>query len=138
MSTLKELNLISVINNTNLNNIINKVDYQKILDLYKDLTKLKCNNCNKLLKTHDKCKYCNKLNCIVFRDIYYCFSYCLYCLKDKKFDLICEIKTNGLLYRHNLITGKYIATLPYYMANFRYENVNYEFVINCLKKNKCF
>lgn len=116
MEKLKDLNLISILNNSDeekLKSIFNKVN---TMALYNIINNTIC-ECGKLVKTHYKCRNCRKKYCIMFIRCNM-FSYhrytdmCLNCL-DKYTFYISTINDVYRIETHDINNEYYILIRKY-------------------------
>lgn len=114
MSSLKEINLISVLNNSDeklLKKIFKNISIDAFLKINEIMSKIDCKLCGFQVPLHFPCSKCNKNNCYSFTkkityEHYYGYKCkCLECLSDKKFNII---NKNKKIY---IITGEYKYTI---------------------------
>lgn len=90
MNSLKEINLINVLNNTEFEKIIDKLNHEKVLEIFECVDWRRCTYCRCIIRQHSKCIKCNKKTCFVLTNNNGSKKKCLECLKDKKFKVLIE------------------------------------------------
>lgn len=116
METLKDLNLISILNNMEdekLKIIVNKATTMR---LYNIINNTIC-ECGKLVKTHCKCRNCRKKYCIMFIRCNKVIHHrrtdtCLNCLRDHTFHIstindVYRIETEDINNVYYILIRKY-------------------------------
>lgn len=137
MSSLKEINLISVLNNIDeklLKRIFNNINMDAFLKINEIMANIDCKLCGFQAPLHFSCSKCNKNNCYSFvKKIAYEHSYgykckCLECLSDKKFNII---NKNKKIY---INTGEYKYIIDAWMYK-EYKDLSKDELLKKLEKH---
>lgn len=139
MNKLKELNLLSVINNMDekqLSKLFDNISDDKIFLISNLMYKKRCNTCDIRLTKHRICESCSLNKCIVFehKNIFYHTNMpvevCLHCLRNEEFRWI----KNKCM--ETIETKYYIYSLykhSFYNSNEKQEIIKYDKVLDIIK-----